>query len=398
MSIEYVPILKAMQGEFNALCNLDRRTRERIIPLFDIPMPRNRHRIQMLEKGLPVNQEYLSAIIKKIKKFDVQDAPVMIDMFYWSADAVIENSSQHAFSYVCKELENNFNTNDLFGTRVIPVIDLNKWSDDSYQNALQEIRSMPLPFNMQSREFCIRIDALDSEGFIDQSILEEVLAKLNVNTVHCSVIIDFMDISKKEINDFRGIAFNLMKTIDSYGFKRVIISGNSLPKSITSMVSNKNSSDFVFRKEMSLWKDLTLKYANIIFGDYGTRNPQPEPEADLEEHKEPYFGNRNAQIRYTTGSNYYVVRGCSLQEGGGGQEKNLSHIISNSEYYQGDGFSWGDKQILHCSKGVFTGNASTWIGIETNHHITSVVNEIIEYKQLRRVVAPQYAILNVVSS
>ncbi|HFH3388554.1 TPA: hypothetical protein ACGJWF_001671 [Pseudomonas aeruginosa] len=45
----------------------------------------------------------------------------------------------------------------------------------------------------------------------------------------------------------------------------------------------------------------------------------------------------------------------------------------------GENFSWGDYRIMECSKEKFVGNPTTWISIDTNHHISALTTEIYEF-------------------
>lgn len=53
----------------------------------------------------------------------------------------------------------------------------------------------------------------------------------------------------------------------------------------------------------------------------------------------------------------------------------LSKEVVNSPIYSGEKFSWGDGQIYDKSKRIGgPGNSTTWRQINTNHHITLMVD------------------------
>lgn len=60
----------------------------------------------------------------------------------------------------------------------------------------------------------------------------------------------------------------------------------------------------------------------------------------------------------------------------------LAKKLVESQHYLGPEFSWGDSQILQGSLGQGTpGNSTTWIAIDTNHHIAYVVAEVMEFEK-----------------
>jgi hypothetical protein len=59
----------------------------------------------------------------------------------------------------------------------------------------------------------------------------------------------------------------------------------------------------------------------------------------------------------------------------------LAKLVVSSAYYMGDDFSWGDAQILACSqKEIGPGNSTTWIAIDTSHHLAWVIAEVEEFE------------------
>ena len=59
----------------------------------------------------------------------------------------------------------------------------------------------------------------------------------------------------------------------------------------------------------------------------------------------------------------------------------LSQIVIDSMYYMGNTFSWGDQRIMDCSNKKLKGNGGTWVSIDTNHHIHTVLTEVFEFER-----------------
>lgn len=88
----------------------------------------------------------------------------------------------------------------------------------------------------------------------------------------------------------------------------------------------------------------------------------------------------NGKIRYTIENSYFIARGHSLRQDNKTAQNNvLAKAIVDSHHYMGASFSWGDSRIMDCSQGHFVGSPTTWISIDTNHHISSLTTEIYEF-------------------
>jgi hypothetical protein len=129
---------------------------------------------------------------------------------------------------------------------------------------------------------------------------------------------------------------------------------------------------------MMTWQTLLSENQslNITFADYGVRNPSSSDESMC-------CPNANGKIRYTIDKQYFIARGYPLNTGlKGHQSHGLAQAVINSEHYLGSKFIWGDEQIfLYSNPEYKPGNPKTWITIDTNHHIETVVMEILEFSR-----------------
>jgi hypothetical protein len=113
---------------------------------------------------------------------------------------------------------------------------------------------------------------------------------------------------------------------------------------------------------------------NIVNGDYGLRGPTTT------EIRSKYT---NGKIRHTIEKQIFVVRGHPfLNDHSFVQMHELAERLTKSRHYLGDGFSWGDSQILLCSLGLAKGDLSHWIAVDTSHHLTFVVQEVEEFERV----------------
>ena len=126
------------------------------------------------------------------------------------------------------------------------------------------------------------------------------------------------------------------------------------------------------RGEWSLWTALrSLLPASVPmpnFGDYAVLHP------DLTQGRWP----GSATIRYTTTDSTLVVRGRGLATHGAGQYVELAQDLVGLDAYAGATFSWGDGYVRACAQAqAGPGNATKWIEVGVNHHITFVVRQLL---------------------
>ena len=82
---------------------------------------------------------------------------------------------------------------------------------------------------------------------------------------------DVTHMATVDIYDEISFAVNYLEL---YDFDEIILAGSLIPAFVTDAVKKENSSALISRKEMILWKMLISDgKKNLIFGDYGARNP-----------------------------------------------------------------------------------------------------------------------------
>jgi hypothetical protein len=113
-----------------------------------------------------------------------------------------------------------------------------------------------------------------------------------------------------------------------------------LPAFINKAVKDENSSDYVTRREIHVWKSFVDdSKLPLVFSDYGIRNPKAEDDI--------IAPNANGKIRYTIENKHFVVRGYSKLKGDGYKQLHkLAENIVNSPNFLGPDFSWGDEDVL----------------------------------------------------
>lgn len=308
---------------------------------------------------------------------------IFMDLPQWSPNSQTE-SGEHVVPYLRNRLE-------YLRVNVNPVVRYDFWDDPIYISAVKGIKLE------NDRNHCIRLD-MDVDTVADimadpdyvTERLSDIIRQLELNPAETYLLIDFGDVSRQlhpieeahsKIEEMVNNAKHVISLAQKLGFSQIMLAGSSLPSSINLAVKEQNQTGLVLRKEMMAWQKLLSENPslNIIFADYGVRNPNSndEPKASFD------LGKINGKIRYTIDNQYFVVRGYPLGVGlKSHQSHGLAQTIINSEHYLGSEFSWGDKQLsLYSNPNYKPGRLQDWITIDTNHHIETVVMEVLEFKR-----------------
>lgn len=358
----YVPILRAKSGEFTALSELSLSTKSKILPLFDIPKNSSKAKIPKTD------DEHLDSVVSSICGI-WKGLPLLLDAFSWNPGATT-SEGEHIMGYLQSNLESG-------GVEVSPVVGYDRWDDQAYQAA---ITSMALP---EGRCFCLRLDrdAIDDIADLDyfKERIDEILLKIGSAASECIVLLDLADLSQQPVMDVLSKISGAISVLQALGFNQLIIGGSSIPASINIAVKTSESVGYLSRREMVIWQSLFQTYPMLVFGDYGVRSPHANEDIIAPD--------TNGKIRYTIDKNFFIARGYSLRtREKGAQHHELAAKVIQSPHYLGPDFSWGDKRITSCANGEFRGNSTTWIAIDTNHHVEAAVLEITEFKQLHAIV------------
>jgi len=370
MKLIYVPILKAKPGELTALAELKKFAAEKIVPWFDIS-PVNDDKLEKLSGQLfPPIESYLSGIAAEISTV-WKGRQIFLDMPKWSTNAQTEGG-EHVIPFLRNQLES-------FRVKTNLVVDYVRWDDPVYVNALRGARlSSACDFVLRLVMDSDTVEELSEEDFVLER-LNEITDTLDLDPVLVMVMIDFGDVSsqKHTVPDIVSKSEKAIALLKRAGFNNFRVAGCSLPAFISSAIKDQNSTGLVLRKEMSAWRTLVVQpgFESLGFSDYGIRGPNSKETGGP--------SNANGKIRYTIQEEMFIARGYPLTEGlKGAQHQELARLVIASGHWATEKFSWGDNEIYRCSQGEFSGTSSDWISIDTNHHIHSVVHEVIEYKEL----------------
>lgn len=367
MNKVHVPILKANRGECDALANLDKRIAGKITPLFEVGRVTEAvSKAKYFQASSTPLMTYLNRVVQRVGNAWTGRV-AMVDCYQWLPNARVENGD-HVIAHVVAGLE-------AAGVSVIPVIGYDRWSNSDYQMGLASIPPRP------DGRYCMRLDSAAFEDAAEPEVFEativDIVERLEVDPHRCSVLLDFADVSINTMSIERMVeaSMNIIRQLQPFGFDHYVVAGCSLPRTIDLAVNSKDSDGFVLRKEMLAWQALRLNLPDVtvISGDYGVRGPTTT------ERPSKYT---NGKIRHTVKRQMYVVRGHAFSDDGDQKQMHdLSARLKRSPHFLGPSFSWGDEQILLCSRQFVLGSTTQWIAIDTNHHLTFVVHEVEEFER-----------------
>ena len=128
------------------------------------------------------------------------------------------------------------------------------------------------------------------------------------------------------------------------------------------------------RREWALWKELRRGGIDrdVVYGDYAVQHPDPPMEG------ESSGPGMRANIRYTLDEETLVPRGRGpLITEGAQQYRELCAAIVNDPGFAGESYTWGDKVIADCARGLGSaGSQNTWRGAGTSHHLRLAVDQV----------------------
>jgi hypothetical protein len=363
----HTAILKARKGELQALATLDGRTLDRVQPIFEIGRLTDqiRERKYMRESRTPTIS-YLDRALAGVSEV-WGDRVAVIDGFEWAPQARTE-SGDSVIPYMVDRLRR-------YGTPVVPVVGYDRWSNSDYRAGLVSVEAH------RGRDWYFRFDKTAVEDasepdYFGENVLD-MLDTLDAHPNNCAAIVDFGDISMStaSIEYITNNAIKVLNSLQSLGFERFVFAGCSMPRTINLAVDSADTDGFLIRKEMLVWQALRaeLQSVTIGFGDYALRGPTTS------EFPSKYT---NGKIRHTVTSRLFIVRGHPFRNDGCHvQMEDLARRLIASGNYLGPDFSWGDDQIELASRGLARRDLGHWIAVDTNHHLTFVVQEIEEFER-----------------
>ena len=353
--LDYVPVLKWRQGEYQALFRLRDPHRSRVVPLIEMTPPDFDFESWLPKKTIDEHLEKFAARLKD--KWGARLAFLDAGLIDPAARMI---GGMHPLLWLMNEVRPN-------GSPLIPVTGFER--DAGYQSAVN------LAHLVDGRGAALRCsleDAVDPDfGYNVESLLDT----LGFDHDELDIIVD---LKSPNFEPLDGLAQLLAATLQSSpafaAARSVTIVATAFPASMGDVTG---PIKLISRSEWLLYKALIpLLAASSVrpaFGDYGIASHEL-PQGDMRLLKP------SATVRYTVDDGWLVAKGNNVRDNGFAQYRTCCGLVTGSAGFMGAGFSAGSEYVEQCRAGsASTGNLSTWRWVGTNHHMTKVVHDLASF-------------------
>lgn len=359
MDKKYCVIAKTAQAELRAMSNLSRDVLDKILPI--VELTRGRKNTDKTTKAVTYPYFKLIERIKEIYRgceiaFDVTSIEALsspeIDALFGYNDGYAE---------WIKLLE-DLRTGESFKS-IIPSVLLN-YDDDKFEdNVKAEINQL----NSRFDSIMFRYSIANEDAEADLKLISDNFPAQK----ELLVVVDCEYVPNSSINSTMAVCKTTIQTIKNVlgGRKyKIVLVSTTYPNNVKE--TNDEHADDIPLREIDLYEGVSKEHPDIIYGDYGTVNPQRNdniimangwlPKIDVALPRLVYY-KRERRPKGTTAysSTYELVARLATAD----SRFPLSQIDL-----------WGIRQIVDCSMGsVPSSQPSFWISVRMNTHICQQV-------------------------
>lgn len=352
----YVPTLKAREAEYGALNELVPYIKDRITPLIEVPDIPFDYALNRPGKTLV---EHLSIIPSRLQTCWGIERSLLVEL----PESVYEKTKEidiHPVEVFFADLRNR-------GMKVVPVTRL------AFSKYFQE--QIELSVRRLNTGIAIRLSPRDFDEDVDVSLqVDNLLKAIGVRIDQVDILIDLQSIDNIDESLLLMSTRNVLTTLPYFHECRsVVLISSSFPENLSDFEAERVGR--IKRRDWLLWQSIRKRPERVlqrvpIFGDFAISHPEPQ-EID------PRVMRMSASIRYTSETEWLIVKGKNVRDYGFAQFNELCRALVRMREYSGETFSWGDNFIARCARDeAGPGNATTWRKVATNHHVTFVVGQL----------------------
>ncbi|MEA3463612.1 MAG: beta family protein [Patescibacteria group bacterium] len=373
-SNHYVPILKWKRAEQRALMELEEKNKSILTPLIELVMPTvSLYNVKDKNKIKKTQGEQFAEIVQKFKEKRIKEIPEEILESWGTSPVFLDFSLLYEDQFTTQLKVNSLNkiipAGMDIGLRIIPTFNLN---DD------QEIKeAVCLLSKKYNQGVCLRIapsDLLNTERLNKK--IKTFLSDFSLSIKNIDILIDIKEIKE---NGGQYLQFiNASQQIDNLmEWRNFIFAGGAFPENLSGCKIDdpKPIPRFDWQNWLHFTQIKKLKRCPI-FADYTIRNP-------IFKETLQYYSSTTS-IKYTLEKDWFIMKGKVREFGL--YLVNAKLLVEDTEYFYGEEFSWGDKNIAQKAKHYYqylkdnpikgTGRAEDWIAWGINHHLVLVANQI----------------------
>jgi hypothetical protein len=261
-----------------------------------------------------------------------------------------------------------FDTLRDFGCLPVPVTGLDR--DKRYQEEVKRVMTT------DSMGVCLRVGIELAAKSSLKSQIDSLFSTLNAKPTNCDLIVDLGAPNFLPIEGFAKVIQTVVGVLPYLRVWRTFsLLGTSFPQTMGAV---EKDTQIVARSEWILYRTLAVTFKRVglrlpAFGDYAIFHPSAQS-VDMRLVKP------SAKLRYTIDDGWFIVKAKNVRDDKYGrfeQYRELCRRIVDSRHYCGPAYSWGDARIGECAGGAgSTGNLTTWVQVDTNHHVEKVARDI----------------------
>ncbi|POD97064.1 beta family protein [Pectobacterium odoriferum] len=341
----YIPFLKLKGSELSALKAMHKtHPNFEPFPFFDFPRkkpkksrkkdaPQSKSKADLFSDDLKRLHRKFELNIKYIKEFYLDNFDI--------EDGILHNGQYNYYSII-----------KTFGPLgMVPVVGLDRHAD--------HIVSIKAGLNgnlLSSNRVAIRLTQDDFESFsLCKKDLIELLNEIYFDFEKIDLILDCRFCKEKSSSIIYPLLINFLVSLskEPYKFSRVIVTGSSVPASISEVILPRTERA-IFREELLIYNGVAnqnggdIKF-DLYFGDYTCVSPEY---SDIELFDEDMDNVTTAKLIYPYDDELLLIRGGRFKTDRG-QIKDLANkLIIRTRIYRGDKYSTGDKYIYEKANGI----------------------------------------------
>lgn len=351
--LDYVPVLKWRQGEYQALMRLRAEQKTNVVPLLEITPPDFDFELNEPKHTIDA---HLAEFAKRLEaKWETRAA--LLDTGLLDADERMIGGT-HPLLWLMDAVRPR-------GGNLVPVTGLER--DAAYQDAIR------IANQVDGRGAALRCSLEDAADGDFEDNVETLLEQIQVEIDHLDLLIDLRSPNFEPLDGLAQLMVAVLSSSDIFQAARsVTVISTAFP---ASMAEVSGPIAFVRRREWELYRRLVAALPQGVrlpaFGDYAIASPDLF-QGDMRLIKP------SATVRYATDDGWVIAKGPNVRDNGFGQyRERCRSVVVDSGRYLGAAFSMGSDYVDKCRAGTAsTGSLTTWRWVGTNQHIAKVAHDL----------------------
>ena len=343
-SDHYIPLLRAKQGELQALEMASPIVRGRMTPLVDV-----------LSEDADNGQQDIDRLVSRLKDGWGANDRVIVDINSLG-DATGPNGD-HLVRYLCE-------ISRTAGLSAVPAA----WLASSAA-FIAEVANAAAADGCGA---CLRITTNDLQDPAQMALdIQTTLVDLSLPAADVDLIIDMGLVDANTIGLHAALLSVVLPALPFLpDWRSLTLAAGAFPLNLDAFSSYIPGT--TPRYDAQLWRRLAARTLTRTpgFGDYGVTHPVAVAAG-------PWRGAPN--LRYTLADDWYVIKGSTRSPRGNYDFHDLCNQVAAStpNPLRPAGFSWGDTEIRRCATGVGgPGGGTQWRAWATSHHLAEVTERL----------------------